>query len=217
MRNKRNITLYFERIRLLLKALKWNAYVPVLFINVIIPLINLMIYLRKGVGNDLTTSINQLLQIFIPFLSCWWCIFIFRFFYEDHGAEILFVNSNRNKLIEILPLFLIMLIDIAITTFPYIWIVERFIFIFLRIILVCIFYLGISILVTMVTKSITPTLLILLVYTLANLLSPLQETVFPFYYAPEVSPNLLLCEIPLALFGLVFIGISVFLSKGKYK
>lgn len=212
---KGNMKLYCERFLLLLKALHFNIYIPIIFINIIIPLLSLIFYLRKGINDEFSTNIYQLYQIFIPFLSCWWIIFILRFYYEEPWAEILFVNFDKNKLLDIFPLFLIMLLDITLTSLPYFFIIEKFSFYFLRIILVCFFYFGFSYSITMISKSITPTLIGLIVYTLSNIISPLPGTVFPFYYSPETLTNIFLCEVPLALAGIVLTAIGLYIIKHR--
>ncbi len=212
---KRNMKLYGERFLLLLKALRFNICIPIIFINIIIPLLSLLLYIKKGISDELSTNICQLYQVFIPFLSCWWIIFILRFYYEEPGSEILFVTFDRNKLLDIFPLFFIMLLNITLTSLPYFFIIENFSSYFLRIILVCFFYFGFSYSVTMISKSITPTLIGLIIYTLSNILSPLSETAFPFYYSPEVLTNIFLCEIPLASLGFILTGISIYIIKHR--
>lgn len=218
MHNKIDLKLYFERVLLMIKAQKLAGFVPILFIDLLIPILNLLIYFSKGEGAELTLSVNQLLQLFMPFLSCWWVIFALRLFVEEKGCEVFFVSSDKTKMFDIFALFLIMLSNICLTSIPYFFVIERFWETLLRIILVCFFYFGVSYCVSLLTKSITSTLFLLTIYTLANTLSPLKETLFPFYYSPEVSPNIFLCEVPLFISGilLLLIGKTIIKQKSFY-
>ena len=213
MCNKRYINIHIERIVLLLKAQKLFALIPIIFINIIIPIISLTIYVKKGVGDELDSNINQILPLFIPFFSCWWVIFSLKFFYEDKGSEILYICSDKTKILDLSLLFLLMLLDIILSVIPYFFIIEGFIFIFLNLILICIFYFGLSFCITAVSKSITPTLLILIIYILLNTVSPFNETIFPFYYSPDISTNIFFCEIPLALSGCILIVIAIYVIR----
>lgn len=215
MCNKWYINMHKERIILLLKAQKLFASIPMLFINILIPIINLAIYVKKGVGDELNSSINQILPLFIPFFSCWWVIFCLKFFYEDKGSEILYVCSDKTKILDLSLLFLLMLLDITLSVIPYFFIIKGFIAIFLKLILICIFYFGLSFCITAVSKSITPTLLILIVYILLNTVSPLNETIFPFYYSPDIPTNIFFCEMPLALSGCIFIVIAICVIRNR--
>lgn len=213
MYNKRYLDLHCERIILLVKALKINAFIPVMFINIIIPLINLAVFLRNGMNEYFVTNVNRMNQLFIPFLSCWWVIFIMQLYYEDKGSEVLFVNTDKYNIYDIFLLFLTNLINITLMSIPYFFIIEKYFLSFIRIILVCFFYLGIAVFTTTLLKSITPTLLLIVLYFLSNIVSPFPETLFPFYYSPEISPNILFCEIPLAILGVVFLVMTKILRK----
>lgn len=213
MHNKRYLGLHCERIILLVKALKINALIPLLFINIIIPLINFAVFLRNGTNEYFITNVNKMNQLFIPFLSCWWVIFIMQLYYEDKGSEILFVNTDKYSIYDIFLLFLTNLINITIMSIPYFFIIEKYFVFFIRIILVCFFYLGITVFTTTLLKSITPTLLLIVLYLLSNIIFHFPEKLFPFYYSPETPPNILFCEIPLSVSGVVFLVMAKILRK----
>lgn len=213
MCNKWYINIHKERIVLLLKAQKWVALIPIIFVNILIPIINLAIYIKKGFGEELNLSINQILPIFIPFFSCWWVIFSLKSFYEDKGSEVLYICSDKAKIFDMSLLFLLIISDIIFSFIPYFFVIEGFVILFVKIILVSIFYFGLSYCITTISKSITPTLLTLIIYILLNVLSPFNETTFPFYYSPDIPSNILLCEIPLALSGCILVVISICVIK----
>ncbi len=213
MYSKWYIKIYKERILLLLKSQRIFAFIPIIFVNVIIPTINLIIYIKKGVGDDLNNSINHLLPIFIPFFSCWWVIFCLKIFYEDKGCELLYVSSDKTKISVLLLLFSFMLLNIVVSVIPYFFIVEDFNIIFIKVILVCIFYFGLSFCITTFSKSITYTLLSLIVYMLLNVASPFNKTVFPFYYSPDIPTNVFWCELPLALLGCILVVVAIYVIR----
>lgn len=215
MFDKQHINIHKERILLLLKAQRLFAFIPVLFVNVIIPAINSAIYIKYGAEDELNSSINQILPIFIPFFSCWWVIFCLKFFYEEKGSEILYVCSDKTKITDLALLFSLMLSDIILSLIPYFFVVKGFIILFAKLVLICVFYFGLSYFITTVLKSITPALLTVIVYILLNTISPFSQTVFPFYYSPDFPTNIFACEIPLALLGGILVVISIYIIKHR--
>lgn len=215
MFDKQHINIHIERVLLLLKAQRLFALIPVLFVNVINPAINTAIYLKYGAGDELNSSINQILPIFIPFFSCWWVIFCLKFFYEDKGAEILYVCSDKTKITDLALLFSFMIFGIVLSLIPYFFVVEDFIILFVKLILICVFYFGLSYFVTTAFKSITPTLLTVITYILLNIISPFSKTTFPFYYSPDFPTNIFACEIPLAFSGIILTAIGIYIIKHR--
>ena len=127
------------------------------------------------------------------------------------------MNSDRNKLTDVFILFFIMIVNVSLTFIPYYFFIEQFFLFHINVLLVCFFYLGVAYFVTTVFKSITPTVMVLVIYILANLMSPLSVTTFPFYFLSEGLMGILYCGLPLALCSLILLGIGVKLGKNNIK
>ena len=119
MSGKQGLKLRFERMGLLLKAMKFNSFLPLIFIDLLVPLVNFAVYRNKGASVEFTTTVFSMIHIFVPLFSCWWVVFSLRFFYDEKGSEILFVNSDRNKLTDVFILFFIMIVNVSLTFIPY--------------------------------------------------------------------------------------------------
>lgn len=217
MSGKQGLKLRFERMGLLLKAMKFNSFLPLIFIDLLVPLVNFAVYRNKGASVEFTTTVFSMIHIFVPLFSCWWVVFSLRFFYDEKGSEILFVNSDRNKLTDVFILFFIMIVNVSLTFIPYYFFIEQFFLFHINVLLVCFFYLGVAYFVTTVFKSITPTVMVLVIYILANLMSPLSVTTFPFYFLSEGLMGILYCGLPLALCSLILLGVGVKLGKNNIK
>lgn len=213
---RKNIAICLRRICLLVKALRRAALVPLLVLNVIIPTLLFLIYFRNGMCDELSLTANRLYGVFLPFMLCWCPIFVQKFFFEDPGNELLFVNKNRNKTTDLVLILLMEICVEFILLIPLFVFVKGFLVYWLRLVLVSFFYFGISYLISFVSRSITPTLLVLIIYTLINLFPIAQIVKFPFYYSPESQTEFLKTEFPLVVFGAMAIVItSVAVSKRR--
>lgn len=212
MHYRKNMKLYVERICLLLKGQKFIAIVPIIIINILIPLINGLIFIKNGKCEMLNQSVNQSIQLFFPFLSSWWVIFALRFYTEEKGNEVLFIGSDKSKLRELILLFIITLANISITCIPYYWLIEEFYKIYAKTILASILYFSISYFIFSFIKSTNFTFIVLICYTLANLLKSNDITKFPFYYSTEINFDFSAVGIPMLFFSafLLKAGKSIF-------
>ncbi len=216
MCSKRNLIIRLRRVVLLIKALHMNAAVPIAVLNIAFPFLLLLIYHSKGMCEELTITANRLYGLFFPPMICWCPIFVQKFYFEEAGCELLFINGSRNKTADLLWIFCFGIsLELLLLT-PVCFYVYGFLRYCLRLLLVTIFYFGTTYLISFLAHSITPTLLFTVVYTVMNLFSPGQTVHFPFYYSPESQPDILKCELPLSAIGVTAVAVTSFLmSKRK--
>lgn len=198
-----------------LKSIGLLFFVPLVIIDILIPTLNIMEYSKYGIGEELYIHILQYSQWFFPFFSAWWVLFVLREYIESDGNELLYVHADRCKLKDILCLFILYIFNITILYSMYNVLFSDMKYEFLKILSVCIFYLGITYFFTYLTKSITITLLILIFFTLANITFGSNIMIFPFYYTLErvtVALYINSC-LPLMLIGLALLFVGTVLNK----
>lgn len=217
MCNKRNITIRFNRICLLVKALGKAAVIPPLVLNVIIPLLLLGIFIRRGMCDEFLLTANRLYGVFLPFMLCWCPIFVQKFYFEDPGNELLFVGKNWNKTVDLVLILLLGICLEFVLSIPLFVFTYDLLVYWVKLAFVSLFYFGISYLISFVFGSITPTLLILIIYTAVNLFSVVQVVRFPFYYSPEAQTEFLKTELPLTVCGVAAVIITAFTVSRRRK
>ena len=220
MHIKEDITLYLKRTVLHFKSIGILFYIPLLIVNVLIPVIAYLRYQKSGISELLYTDILQYTQWLVPFFSIWWILFVLREYIEADGNELLYVHSDRCKLKDILYIFVIYILDVGLTFTIYTLLFTSMKYEYLKIITVCIFYLGATYFFTYLTNSITITLLISLFYTLVNLVfGTIGNTCFPMYLSlKKISlERFLSLYLPLAVSGVFLIFIGTLLNKKNLK
>lgn len=95
---KKSLKLLFERSIFHLKSLKIIFWIPLVILNVFLPIMNYLQYKTSGFGELLYLNIIQYAQMFIPFCSVWWVIFIARQYVETDGNELYFVTKAKSKI-----------------------------------------------------------------------------------------------------------------------
>ncbi len=215
MRFEKHIALSFNRLIYHLKSIGLLFFIPLVIIDILIPILNIMEYSKYGIGEELYIHILQYSQWFFPFFSVWWVLFVLREYIESDGNELLYVHADRCKLKDILCLFILYIINITILYFIYDALFPDMKYEFLKILSVCIFYLGITYFFTYLTKSITITLLILILFTLANITYGSNIMIFPLYYTlDKITVSLYINSyLPLMLTGLILLFVGVVLNK----
>lgn len=215
MRNRKNLTLHFQRIILMLKSTKALFFVPVVITNVFIPFLNFVSYRANGISDELYNNIIQFSQIFIPFLSVWWVVFILRDFIDSDGNEMLYVNKKWSLLLDFIAIFFVYIIDVIILYIFYIGFFPNMKYELIKLLSICIFYFGLMFFASRLTNSITITLFILTFYLMANVMIYGLEGVFPLYYTIRAANRqMLLCNsLPLGFTGVILFILGVKIRK----
>lgn len=208
MFNKNNLKHILTIISYLLRSLSVNLWLPIVIINVVIPLYCILL------SNSSKNNIEIIIQFIIPVISIWWVILIHRFFLEEDGSELL-STFNINELVLLSMVFCITLIDYLITiTFSQILIMKSFFIVSYRIVFVCFFYFGISYLVAVLSKTSIASLLTIIIYTLLNIfISRSKIDIFILYYPIDVSTSIMKNEFLLFCLSLSMLAVGYTISS----
>lgn len=215
MRNGKLLVLTIERTFLLFKNIGLLFFVPIIVVDVLIPVLNYISYSVHGISDELYYRISELTQIFIPFFSVWWVIFILKEFVDSDGCELLYTNQKTPAKSSIFMAFGIYCLNIIALYFIYSCLFKNFLMELIKILMVCVFFFGLSLFFSKLTDSTSITILILVMYTLINLIDYKHEGIFPLYFTGEKASltMLFINSIPLAAIGLAFLLAGIFLRK----
>ena len=196
--------------KLLLKNIGFLRFFPFIIINIIVPLLILINLLNP---KNLESNMLIITQYFLPLASAWLSLFAMKEFIEADGREIYYMAGKLNILKEILKLFIISVIDILIILIVCIIFVPALSIEIVRIVSACIFYFSLTYFVSMLGKSTSITLLILILDTLVNVILKSHIIRFPLYCSTNIisySDVLKLClpllitSVILIIFGKIF-------------
>lgn len=203
---EKNINRLVRRMMLHFKSMGLLFWVPVAFSYALIPVIALLTYRKYGLGEETAGHIQQFSLLLMPLFSCWWPIFLLRNYVEADGNELLFVCRPRIKAADVILPFLVYWCGCLLQYLLYtIW-MPRLAGELVRLATISLFYLGLSFCLIFLSRSVTITLMTVLIYGVANSLAPsfIRYTGFPFYYQLEFlnSKTLLQVCLPMALGGI---------------
>ncbi len=205
----------YQRLIYHLKSIGKLAFVPIIVVDIIIPIVNFYTYMQGGI-QELRFNIILLAQNFIPFFSVWWIIFVLREYVESDGKELLYVNKSRSKFTDILYLYILYCINMFFIFIIYNLIIPKMIYECIRIFSISMFYFGITYSFIYLTNSTTLSLMLNLIYTIQNIVN-IKTPKYPFYY--DVNCNNLELDMyfkhyfPLLITGVVFLIIGFKLNK----
>lgn len=215
MRTERNITKQIHYIMYQLKGLRFLFFVPFVLIYVVIPLICVPKYFSVGIGEELYRTILEFTQMLIPVMSVWWLIFVFREYIESEGNEILFLYSKRIKLSDATILFFFYVVTILPFYILSCFLFQNFIFELIKMVMICVFYFGLSYLLIFLSSSTAITWMTIFLYTVANSVFYKDQAIFPLYYSLDAVSIYSCLEfyLPLMLLGLLFLFLGVYVNK----
>ena len=205
MHYRKQLIIFLERVYFLLKNIGHLSFVPIVLVNIIIPVLTYFAYNKYGFANEFYQHISELTQIFIPFSSIWCPILILKEFIDSNGNEILLMGKKKKSSLIIAMIFLFFCCNVTI-----LYIVFHFAFSLsfielLKILLVSMFYLGTMVLCANITQNTSITILLLVLYTLSNFIFYKFQGIFPFYYTNVETTEIIILRnsLPLALIGIL--------------
>lgn len=214
---KKYLKFLFLRLFYHLRSLKMLFWVPVVGMNVVVPLLNYRAFLKAGPDEMalLPLEFHQLMAVTAPVLCVWWAIFVMREYVESDGAEVLYVCHARHKIWDAMALFLLFLIDISILYAVYIHFFSEMWRSFCMILCVCVFIFGLSFVLIFLTKSVSITLMIILLYVIVSILFVEERNIFPFFSANSIAAPKLLkgFYLPLGASGLILSAGGIILNR----
>ena len=218
MHIKRYLNPCFIRLFYHAKNIGWLFLIPIFIFIVLIPILNYMQYVTGGINQELYLNIIRYSQWLMPFFSVWNVIFSLHESVESEGYELFYMKNHHLKLIDTLVIYGVSFIFITFLfvfygfLFPNMWLE------YIRIVSISFLFLGIAYGGTYLFKSITPTLIILILYVFASIVFVSHYPVFLLFYTLEIMSWQLFFEhySILLLLGCVCFLVGFFASKKYY-
>ena len=99
---------------LYLKAVSKLWLVPLLTVNVLVPVISAVLYKNGGAGAE--TDIVTVMYFLLPISAVWTSIFVSEFFFSDRTRDVLFFYSRKKRFAVSQLFFLLPLVNVAAVT-----------------------------------------------------------------------------------------------------
>ena len=92
-----------------LKSIHGLWILPIVIINLIVPLFNFFIY--KLNNNDMVIDIEKIIFFFFPMFSVWTGVFVAEIFFSDKTKDVFFFYGNKKRFETTIVYFLCSLIN----------------------------------------------------------------------------------------------------------
>lgn len=216
MCNKGNIKATFKRSLLHLKNLKFFILIPIILLDVILPILFKMVYNTYG-AEDFYIFANEIGMPIIPISTVLICLLSMKDYVGEIGVEILYVNKNRVKVWDFLLLLIYPLINVAIIAVIVGIIDPMTIPMFAAMALTSVFLFGLGYFLLYYLKSLTAVIMIELLYIVVSLiLYASGRDFFPMYAKSSIySDDLLPYYLPLAVIGIILCILGVIKNKKR--
>ncbi len=160
----KRLSIWLERFAMQWKGIGLLMYIPFLANYVLLPF---SVYVLSSAAQISIPSDYFAIQgeFFIPFMSTWWMLMILYEHLEGDGNEILWLRDNK-KLFDVIMCILIYAVSLVplFAVLKPIWNIELYIYI--SIIQLCVFYIGLAFAVAYISRSLVAAFLTILMYTL---------------------------------------------------
>jgi hypothetical protein len=143
-------------------------------------------------------------------------MFALRDYIEGDGNELLFSNPNRNKIIDMLCLFLFSILNILIIFLFYYLLMPDTKYEVVRIISICVFYFAIVYCISFLTKSTTIVLMLVIALTTVNVYlgGRVKTNIFINYSIEHLTlKSFINIYLPIVIIGFVLLVIGIILNK----
>lgn len=211
MHNKEALGFLIERTALILRGIGKARWIPVLMIYLIIPAMNIIVAVGDG---NIRDSIISNCMLFYPALSVFWLILYFKEYIEGMGSELLYVK-NRIKIGEVIMLYILYMICIAVSLIVYgFFISDVILLLTLKIIIVSYFFYGLTYALVYITKSIILSCIPVIIFSL-NSIAPLFKEFESFNYGGLIieKEDFLNNNFIFIFWGTIFTLLAVYVNK----
>lgn len=163
---KKYISLRLTSIKILFKGMRYTKNIPLIFMYIIIPIINLS---AKNNIQTLQENIIMTVTLIYPILPIILQITILKEFVEGQGNELLYI-SKRVKIFEMSSIFIRYIIYMIIPFLIYTKIIgENTYVLFIKTLILVFFYMGLTYFLVYITKSIVIVFIPVIFLTLNNI------------------------------------------------
>ena len=151
---------------LYLKAVSKLWLVPLLTVNVLVPVISAVLYKNGGAGAE--SDIVTVMYFLLPISTVWTSIFVSEFFFSDRTRDVLFFYSRKKRFAVSQLFFLLPLANVAVVTLLHFRCLSYSVSMAVKLLCIGVLFYGIAMLILRLSGSATMAVLALLLYELLN-------------------------------------------------
>lgn len=208
--------MFYRKIKLstfdlYLKAVSKLWLVPLLTVNVLVPVISAVLYKNGGAGAE--TDIVTVMYFLLPISTVWTSIFVSEFFFSDRTRDVLFFYSRKKRFAVSQLFFLLPLVNVAAVTLLHFRCLSYSVSMAVNLLCIGVLFYGIAMLILRLSGSATMAVLALLLYELLNEFAMSDAFVFYKVYGSLTVEIFCVRYVPLLVIALVCI-ILAFTTNG---
>lgn len=188
---------------LYLKAVSKLWLVPLLTVNVLVPVISAVLYKNGGAGAE--SDIVTVMYFLLPISTVWTSIFVSEFFFSDRTRDVLFFYSRKKRFAVSQLFFLLPLVNVAAVTLLHFRCLSYSVSMAVNLLCIGVLFYGIAMLILRLSGSATMAVLVLLLYELLNEFAMSDAFVFYKVYGSLTVEIFCVRYVPLLVIALVCI------------
>ena len=188
---------------LYLKAVSKLWLVPLLTVNVLVPVISAVLYKNGGAGAE--SDIVTVMYFLLPISTVWTSIFVSEFFFSDRTRDLLFFYSRKKRFAVSQLFFLLPLVNVAAVTLLHFRCLSYSVSMAVNLLCIGVLFYGIAMLILRLSGSATMAVLALLLYELLNEFAMSDAFVFYKVYGSLTVEIFCVRYVPLLVIALVCI------------
>ena len=188
---------------LYLKAVSKLWLVPLLTVNVLVPVISAVLYKNGGAGAE--SDIVTVMYFLLPISTVWTSIFVSEFFFSDRTRDVLFFYSRKKRFAVSQLFFLLPLANVAAVTLLNFRCLSYSVSMAVNLLCIGVLFYGIAMLILRLSGSATMAVLALLLYELLNEFAMSDAFVFYKVYGSLTVEIFCVRYVPLLVIALVCI------------
>ncbi len=188
---------------LYLKAVSKLWLVPLLTVNVLVPVISAVLYKNGGAGAE--SDIVTVMYFLLPISTVWTSIFVSEFFFSDRTRDVLFFYSRKKRFAVSQLFFLLPLANVAAVTLLHFRCLSYSVSMAVNLLCIGVLFYGIAMLILRLSGSATMAVLALLLYELLNEFAMSDAFVFYRVYGSLTVEIFCVRYVPLLVIALVCI------------
>lgn len=188
---------------LYLKAVSKLWLVPLLTVNVLVPVISAVLYKNGGAGAE--SDIVTVMYFLLPISTVWTSIFVSEFFFSDRTRDVLFFYSRKKRFAVSQLFFLLPLVNVAAVTLLHFRCLSYPVSMAVNLLCIGVLFYGIAMLILRLSGSATMAVLALLLYELLNEFAMSDAFVFYKVYGSLTVEIFCVRYVPLLVIALVCI------------
>ena len=191
---------------LYLKAVSKLWLVPLLTVNVLVPVISAVLYKNGGAGAE--SDIVTVMYFLLPISTVWTSIFVSEFFFSDRTRDVLFFYSRKKRFAVSQLFFLLPLVNVAAVTLLHFRCLSYSVSMAVNLLCIGVLFYGIAMLILRLSGSATMAVLALLLYELLNEFAMSDAFVFYKVYGSLTVEIFCVRYVPLLVIALVCIPLT---------